>query len=166
MIATAEQHIIVVTGSRDHRDHNLIGTELYRAVGETTATEIIIRHGDCPATPGGPPGADQITAQWCESEAEWFEPQGRRLVVEPMPADWDNCAPGCPPGPHRRHKKPGDVHHPGNLDTYCPGGGPRRNAQLLIDAHRCLAFPLGASYGTHNCMRLARAAGIPVKRVR
>jgi hypothetical protein len=42
--------------------------------------------------------------------------------------------------------------------------GPVRN-QVLVDrgADKCLAFPLGESRGTRDCMRRAAAAGIPVR---
>lgn len=42
--------------------------------------------------------------------------------------------------------------------------GPKRNAHMVsLGADICLAFPLPASRGTRNCMRLAREAGIPVR---
>ena len=75
----------------------------------------------------------------------------------------------CPSVPHRRVKAPGDIHHPGELDTYCPTAGPRRNAVMVAKAPRAdrvVAFPHGASYGTRGCMRLAREAGIPVEVIR
>lgn len=40
--------------------------------------------------------------------------------VDPIPAQWDRCGEGCPPGPHRR-----------NNDTMCPYAGPRRNRYML-----------------------------------
>jgi hypothetical protein len=42
--------------------------------------------------------------------------------------------------------------------------GPERNQRMVdLGADLCLAFPLGASRGTRDCMRRANAAGIPVK---
>jgi hypothetical protein len=47
-----------------------------------------------------------------------------------------------------------------------PGGrfmGPERNSLMVnLGADVCLAFPAGSSTGTVDCMKKARAAGIPV----
>lgn len=53
--------------------------------------------------------------------------------------------------------------HPAEWEKYGRKAGPIRN-QLMVDlgADVCLAFPLGRSPGTRDCMRRARAAGIPV----
>jgi len=43
------------------------------------------------------------------------------------------------------------------------GAGPRRNQEMVdLGADLCLAFPLGESPGTKDCMRRALAAGIPL----
>lgn len=53
--------------------------------------------------------------------------------------------------------------HPANWDTYGKAAGPVRNQQMVErGADICLAFPLVQSRGTRDCMRRARAAGIPV----
>lgn len=156
----ADLFIITTTGARFHKNAGFIITKLYEAIGQTDAREIRIRHGACPG------GADLIVAEFCDSEAAWFDNAGRALVEEPMPADWDHCAPDCPKKPHRVMKKPGDIFHPGALPDYCPGAGPRRNTAMVCRQPRanvCLGFPLGASYGTRGCMRLARAAGIDTR---
>ena len=56
--------------------------------------------------------------------------------------------------------------HPADWDTHGLAAGPIRN-QAMVDAgaHLCLAFPHGASTGTRDAMRRARAAGIPVQLV-
>lgn len=53
--------------------------------------------------------------------------------------------------------------HPADWDRYGKRAGPIRN-QAMVDlgANVCLAFPLGESRGTRDCMRRAEAAGIPV----
>ncbi len=49
-----------------------------------------------------------------------------------------------------------------DTDGY-PQAGPMRNQRMVdLGADVCLAFPLGASRGTRDCMRRAEAAGIPV----
>ncbi|MEV4672692.1 hypothetical protein AB0K34_13640 [Actinomadura sp. NPDC049382] len=160
-MTTRDVFCILATGSRHHTDAALIGESLYEVIYATDAREILIRHGACPG------GADQLVHDFCESEAEWFERGGRRLVVDPVPADWDHCGLDCPPRPHRRRKPPGDVFHPGLLADYCPGAGPRRNQLMTAMTPRpdvAVGFPLGRSYGTENCLRVAKAAGIPVRR--
>ena len=53
--------------------------------------------------------------------------------------------------------------HPADWATHGKAAGPIRNAHMVsLGADICLAFPLGASRGTRNCMRMARNAGIPV----
>lgn len=151
---------ILETGSRDHTDRDLIEGALLDAWHDATqlfgsSIKLIVVEGGCPD------GADDITHRWALDHVE------DGIGYERIPADWDNCASSCPPGPgHRRRKRPGDTAHPGRLDDYCPGAGPRRNAQAVDrGAHLCLGFPLGRSYGTRNCMKLAHAAGIPVREV-
>jgi len=56
-----------------------------------------------------------------------------------------------------------EVHH-ADWDVHGRAAGPIRNrAMVESGADLCLAFPLGKSPGTRGCMRLAAAAGIPVK---
>jgi hypothetical protein len=74
------------------------------------------------------------------------------------PADWEGpCGPECQPG-HRKSKR--------NGRTYCPLAGHRRNQQI-IDEHPVLlvAAQVNNSTGTADCMRRAKAAGIPVYRI-
>lgn len=54
--------------------------------------------------------------------------------------------------------------HPANWATYGKKAGPIRN-QAMVDlgADICLAFPVGGSRGTRDCVRRARKAGIPVR---
>lgn len=53
--------------------------------------------------------------------------------------------------------------HPADWSKYGRGAGPIRNQEMVdLGADLCLAFPLPGSRGTANCMKLARAAGIPV----
>jgi hypothetical protein len=49
--------------------------------------------------------------------------------------------------------------------VYGNGAGYERNAAMvaLLEPHRALAFPLGRSYGTRNCIRQIREAGIPLE---
>lgn len=53
---------------------------------------------------------------------------------------------------------------PADWDRHGKGAGPIRN-QAMIDQYRpvvCLAFPVGDSKGTQDCVSRARKAGVPV----
>lgn len=143
---------VIVTGSRDWAKPWPVRLALVKAFAEFDGW-LTVAHGACPT------GADLFAAQWLD---EWIADR-HPLVAEPWPADWDSCSWHCPPG-HRRLKRTGDVVHPGSLPDYCPSAGPRRNAAMVAaGADLVLAFPLGRSYGTRGCMRLAAAAGIEVR---
>jgi YspA, cpYpsA-related SLOG family len=54
--------------------------------------------------------------------------------------------------------------HPADWDRHGKSAGSIRNtAMVQLGANVCLAFPIGRSIGTRHCMRLANAAGIPVR---
>jgi hypothetical protein len=164
-LTVPDTYVIVTTGARDHRDYDLIGTSLWETINSAPATcsTIVLRHGACPT------GADDIITRLCARQAAGERLFPRRIIEDPMPADWDGCGIGCLRGPHRKKKRPGDVHHPGRRTTYCPKAGPRRNAAMLtsglisdLPADLVLGFPLPGSWGTKSCMALAAATGIPV----
>lgn len=54
--------------------------------------------------------------------------------------------------------------HPADWRAWGKRAGTLRN-ELMVDlgADICLAFPMSGSVGTRHCMRIAEAAGIPVK---
>ncbi|HEY2763334.1 MAG TPA: DUF2493 domain-containing protein [Pseudonocardiaceae bacterium] len=53
--------------------------------------------------------------------------------------------------------------HPADWKTHGKAAGVIRNAEMVcLGAGVCLAFPLGRSVGTQDCMRRARKAGITV----
>lgn len=53
--------------------------------------------------------------------------------------------------------------HPADWPRHGKAAGHRRNAEMVaLGADVCLAFPLGESRGTRDCVRRARDAGIPV----
>lgn len=108
-------------------------------------------------------GADSIAANWALAN------RAHGVGHQPTPAHWETCAPNCKPG----HRKPAHDR------TYCPTAGHRRNQQMVdmgpeiviaFIAHctsaRCSKPKPHDSHGVHNCIRLARKAGIPVLEVR
>lgn len=156
---------VAVSGSRTGFGADFVADHLTELDEERGG--IFCRHGACPR------GVDAHTQAWGDKV---YAATGR-TVVEGVPADWDNCGPECPPRPHRFIKRLGDVDHPGLLDDYCPGAGPRRNRELLLRAPkprlalvfigackrpRCrLSGPHG-SHGATGTALLAEGFGIPV----
>jgi hypothetical protein len=154
-------YVICVTGARRHDGLSLILDSVVDAITDAPRHhEIVLRHGACTT------GTDAIVAHLCEMQRAGRPVFPRDITEDPMPADWDHCGPGCPNTPHRVTKKPGDIHHPGQLPDYCPKAGPRRNLAMNVKIPIpavLLAYPLPGSYGTYSCMRIAATAGIPVK---
>jgi hypothetical protein len=151
---------ILLAGGRNLPEPGIVTGTLADIALNIADGPVTVRHGACP----GPRSADQATSDWIRDCGEWLG-----VTEDPMPADWDHCVEACPQG-HRRVKKPGDLFHPGVCDDYCPDAGPRRNAAMVAKQPRAdwmLAFPdpTGPSYGTRNCAKLARAAGITVREV-
>lgn len=53
--------------------------------------------------------------------------------------------------------------HPAQWDTHGKAAGPLRNQKMVdLGADVCIAFPVGESRGTRDCMARAEKAGIPV----
>jgi hypothetical protein len=154
--------VLLLAGGRELPEPGIVAGTIADIVLNIAEGPVVVRHGACP----GKRSADQAASDWIRDCGEFLG-----VTEDPMPADWDHCAPNCPPGPgHRRVKQPGDTAHPGVCDDYCPAAGPRRNAAMVAKLPRpewMLAFPdpTGPSYGTRGCMKLAAAAGIDVREV-
>lgn len=136
---------ILVTGSRAWVDQYLLREALlHAAVGHD---EVTLVHGRCdPRRPDGsvvrwdaalrarPAVTDSLRG------ADWLADRvavEQAWAVEQYPANW-----------HRDGK----------------AAGPLRNSAMVgLGAEVCIAFPLGQSAGTWDCVRKARAAGIPVR---
>jgi hypothetical protein len=152
-VKTVDEFRIGVTGSRNWKLYGPIERALRFTAFDAHQRGLrpVLGVGDCPT------GADWIAA-WTWRSWQW-EPQV-------FYAEWDlRVAGACPEREHRKKKRPGDRHHPGLLDTYCPLAGPRRNRRLVgwgLDV--LLAFPEGSSRvsGTWQCVRVAEGAGVRV----
>lgn len=149
--------LVGLTGSRRWLDVPLLEDTLYLVWHDALQIGydgIELIHGDARD------GADAVGDAWATRNGI---PRRRR------PADWEGpCAPDCRPG-HRR---------PRRNSTFCPQAGHRRN-QTMIDERPVLfvaaptpcALPACRtkqphdSHGTADCMRRAKAAGIPVHRI-
>lgn len=136
---------VLVTGSRDWTDEEAVYQNLFRehinGIGRGFGGMVVV-HGACPT------GADAIADRW----AERCGPAGN-IRPERHPAQWRICTIEC------RH--PNRVR--GDGTPYCPQAGPRRNQHMVdLGADVCISFPLPQSRGTHDCVKRALAAGIPV----
>lgn len=132
---TAAPFRMLVTGSRTWTDADLIGERLHDvADNQARGRDLVIVHGACPR------GADAIAAAFCASEAEGFEREGRALIEERHPADWD-----------RLGKR---------------AGFERNAAMVAAGADVCLAFIRNDSRGASHTADLAEHAGIPTIRYR
>lgn len=140
---------VLITGSRVWSDHEAVDRAIRDALPEA-ALEVVVVHGACPT------GADAIASRWCADNAWWLEHGGVTLIEEPHPANWDTpCRPTCRHGYKTRTDR----------TPYCPGVGPYRNQDMVdLGADVCLAFLVGDSRGTTDCIRRAAKAGIPVRR--
>ncbi|WP_109000811.1 hypothetical protein [Streptomyces rishiriensis] len=156
---TVSPLIILLAGSRELPEPGIVPGTLADIALNIAEGPVIVRHGACP----GERSADQAAADWIREYGTRYG-----ITEDPMPADWDHCAPDCPPAPgHRRRKASGDTAHPGLLPDYCPTAGPRRNGLMVAKLPRpdwMVAFPAptGPSYGTRNCMRQASDAGLAI----
>ncbi|MEU9014212.1 SLOG family protein [Streptomyces sp. NPDC048479] len=136
---------ICLTGSRSWPEPQLLADTLMDVWHDATQLGydgIQLEHGACED------GADALGDLWAI---------GHGIPRHREPADWSGpCAPDCKPG-HRRRGRRGD---------YCPTAGRRRN-QLLVDRGPVLVVAAhhNNSAGTADCMRRAKKAGIPVRRI-
>lgn len=135
--------LILLTGSRRWPDPQLLEDTLLGVWHDALAdgfTGIELMHGHAED------GADAIGDTWAIHHGV---PYRRR------PADWDSpCPSSCPRG-HRRRNRRGS--------EYCPLAGHRRNQQMVDEQPILVVAAHHAnSTGTADCIRRARAAGIPV----
>lgn len=128
---------VLITGSRHWADYRTLALALSIQVAGCSTVTVV--HG-------GASGADALAGKYAQKHP--------KCVEEVHLADWNApCADYCKHTP--RFRVTGE--------PYCPAAGVIRN-QTMVDlgADICLAFPLGESKGTRDCMRRAEAAGITV----
>lgn len=143
------QFRILVTGSRKWPSENIVWEAIAFALCENLPDggAVTLVHGACPT------GADHFAHTWFGLPLDG----DFTAVEETHPADWDRCVPECRhPQAWRRGRR------------YCPAAGHRRNQEMVeLGADLVLAFPLPGprtrSRGTWDCVRRAKAAGIPVE---
>lgn len=140
---------ILITGSRRWSAADVMADALANAIARFDGPVTIVH--------GAAAGADRLVDALAPT-------LGARVSVERWPADWTGpCRPGCRPG-HRQIRTSGSPY--GGGASYCPAAGTYRNAEMVAaGADLCLAFPIGESRGTRDCMRRAEAAGIEVVNV-
>lgn len=139
--------LVLGLGSRAWTDRDLIDnalTETWHDARQDGYCGIEVMEGTAD-------GADFMCGEW--AKARLHEGVGHL----PVAADWEApCPPTCPPG-HRKIRRDGT--------EYCPIAGHRRN-QNMINRRPviALAFQVGNSTGTADCLRRAKKAGVPVRR--
>ena len=139
--------LVLGLGSRTWTDRDLIDdvlTETWHDARQDGYCGIEVMEGTAP-------GADEMCGAWAKAR---FDQGVGHLPIE---ADWEGpCATTCRSG-HRRTRRDGT--------EFCPNAGPRRN-QVMVDHQPliALAFQVGESAGTADCLRRLAAAGIPTRR--
>lgn len=127
---------ILVTGSRDWTDRDAVYHALNQICEERGLNYIPDEHGNTMPDPS------KVTV------VHGACPTGADIIAD----DW------CISADFLAER------HPADWGTHGKAAGPIRNQEMVdLGADICLAFPLGASRGTRDCMRRAEAAGIPVK---
>lgn len=131
---------ILITGSRDWRDRKAIFDGIFGYLNEHWAYQISGPH-EVTIMQGGQVSEDKIThekwgADYFADQVAWAVGFKRDLY----PADWK-----------RYGKRAGRIRNQEMVDTH-----------KINKIYACLAFPLGRSPGTRDCMRRADAVGIPV----
>lgn len=135
---------ILVTGSRDWSDANVVGLALYEAIESTAHRDITVVHGACPT------GADRIASEFCESEAHWLEAANTRLAEERHPADW------------RKHGKAAGFRR--NAEMVAAGADICLAFICPCSKRGCPDREPHGSHGASHTVTLAERAGIPVRR--
>lgn len=147
---------ILGTGSRTLIKGPLVAdamTDAWQRAQDRGFTRLVVVHGAAK-------GADSLFSNWCRPHA------GGPVEEHQFPADWAApCGPGCKRG-HRRTRSIGG--------DYCPAQGSTRNGRM-VDHVREYAVPGSVlviaaydkpiSFGTDDCVRRAKAAGFPVRRI-
>lgn|GEM_PF-1924500 len=147
---------ILVTGARAFTDIQALADAVLDVWHDavTLGGSIVLVHGACYPAKGRNGKRPNKSADWLAH----LIAVAYGIPDEPHPADWAACSPICPDKPHRKTRRDGTV--------YCPLAGHWRNQHMVdLGAYLCLAAPVGASTGTRDCMRRARAAGIEVVEV-
>lgn len=140
---------IIVTGSRDLTNRDLVWNELGRFAPARKITVVVGYDSERKI----PSGADEFAYRWALVH-EWAEP-------ECHPANWERkCDVWCFHKPRFKTQIIGGTEV---LVPYCPVAGNLRNTEMVESgADYCLGFyKVGAkNRGTRDCVRKCKGAGI------
>lgn len=102
---------------------------------------------------------------WAELEDLWIDTVGPLFVRHgDCPTGADRFASIWCSDFHGTEAGAFEIPHPADWEKYGNAAGPVRNKEMAqAGADLCLAFPLGVSRGTWNCVNECKKAGIPVK---
>lgn len=126
---------VLVTGSRDWTDHDLVRDALVQARWDAADLPMVVVHGACPS------GADAIAAWWCRQ----FDHLD--ITQEPHPADWDQYG--------KRVR---------NAEMVALGAELCLAFALTCTKAMCRKPKPHDSHGTTHCADLAKRSGITVRR--
>ena len=144
-IPTPVQHRVLVTGSREWADFDLVDQALDAALALLQVP--LTMQDTVTLVAGGARGLDSLAAAVAG---------GRGWKVEEHPAQWDKHAADCP----EWHLRP-------VMQKTCKMAGHRRNHEMVaLGADLVIAFPTGEeksglSKGTWGCARAAMEAELP-----
>lgn len=145
---------VLVTGSRKWTDRTVIRAALIQVPlrWQVRPAAVVVRHG-AQGTYRKRNGI-LVLVKGADMMAD-EEATALGMRIDPMPADWFGpCRPECHHGPRRRNRAGRD---------YCQMAGMYRNQDMVDTEPKptvTLAFPIGRSPGTRDCMRRAELAGI------
>ena len=129
---------VLVTGARDWTDYDKIVFGLSVAIEDLTNANPADKN--IVIIHGGARGADSMAENYVKQTRDYFAGHGFTIRSEVYKADWNK---------------------------YGKGAGPIRNQQMVdTGADVCVAFRFEESRGTADCIRRAKAAGIPVTEYR
>ncbi|MFF4777468.1 hypothetical protein ACFY05_31895 [Microtetraspora fusca] len=136
--------LVAVTGSQDWPQElaYIVTDALDEQLTKTRpGATLLVRHGAAKR------GADHIAHQWVRHQKANPSRPDVTVLEDPVPADWDTCAPTCKPD-HRRTRDDGT--------TWCPSAGHRRNPEVVAGVHLVLAFCWNDSSGTTKTIEHTR----------
>lgn len=127
--------VVIVTGSRDWTDRELVESDLDFLASKTTQSLVVFE--------GGAPGADHAAGDWARRQHhETRRSEGLRVQWMPRLAQWSTFGSGA--GPRRNEQMV------------------EAASSMQVDDRVVLAYPLPDSRGTRDAMEKALRAGIRV----
>jgi hypothetical protein len=146
MNETLKPYRVLVTGSRDWKDQNMISRDLHGLwLEQENDRPFVVVHGDCPT------GADAIARDWARARHSLYP----MVTPEPHPACWRNGGSFDVTAGFRRNAEMVNLGADQCLAYFMPCAKPNCRKPKPHDSH-----------GASHCVALAERAGIPTKYTR